>query len=245
MISALADAGAVLERADYLDAARARDRFLLARHARRGRPPAAHLQPRRGPSSTPYLEDHAFLLEALLDLYEATFDARWFVAGAGARRRRSSSASPTPSAAASSPPPPTTSARRAPQGARGRARSRPARSSAALGLLRLAALTGEARYEERRARRRCALLHAIAPQHPTAFGHLLQAIDFHLAPVREVALVGPGRRPRSSASCARSFRPHLVLAGGEPGAVPLLEAARRSRAGRPPTSASASPAARR
>ena len=25
-----------------------------------------------------YLEDHAFLLEALITLYEATFEARWF-----------------------------------------------------------------------------------------------------------------------------------------------------------------------
>src|SRR3712207_8372015 len=32
--------------------------------------------------------------------------------------------------------------------------------------------------------------HAIAPQHPVAFGHLLQALDFHLSPTREVALAG-------------------------------------------------------
>ena len=62
-------------------------------------------------------------------------------------------------------------------------------SAAAFGLLRLAALTGEARYEEH-AVAHLRLLHEIAPRHPTAFGHLLQALDFHLAPVREVALAG-------------------------------------------------------
>ena len=33
-----------------------------------------------------YLEDHAFLLEALLTLYESTFEQRWFERGPGARR---------------------------------------------------------------------------------------------------------------------------------------------------------------
>ena len=35
-----------------------------------------------------YLEDHAFLLEALLALYEATFEPRWFAARPRAGRRR-------------------------------------------------------------------------------------------------------------------------------------------------------------
>jgi hypothetical protein len=30
----------------------------------------------------------------------------------------------------------------------------------------------------------------VAFQHPHAFAHLLQAMDFHFAPVKEVALVG-------------------------------------------------------
>ena len=46
MISALADAGAVLERDDYLDAARAAADFVLARAARRRRPAAAQLEGR-------------------------------------------------------------------------------------------------------------------------------------------------------------------------------------------------------
>src|SRR5204863_4006899 len=62
-------------------------------------------------------------------------------------------------------------------------------SSAAYGLLRLAALTGEDDYE-RRAESVLRLLHELAPRHPHAFGHLLQALDFHLSPTREVALVG-------------------------------------------------------
>jgi uncharacterized protein len=54
-----------------------------------------------------------------------------------------------------------------------------------------------------------------------AFGHALQAIDFYVSPVREVALVGDDLD--QLARVVRSeFRPHLVLAGGEPDGVPLL-----------------------
>jgi len=65
------------------------------------------------------------------------------------------------------------------------------------------------------------LLHEVATRHPVAFGHLLQALDFHLSPVREVALVGPDRGELERTVRAR-FRPHVVLAGGEPADVPLL-----------------------
>jgi uncharacterized protein YyaL (SSP411 family) len=66
------------------------------------------------------------------------------------------------------------------------------------------------------------LLHALAPQHPQAFGHLLQAMDFHFAPVKEVALVGEDTAPLERV-VRGAFRPHLVLAGGARDGVPLLQ----------------------
>jgi uncharacterized protein YyaL (SSP411 family) len=220
MIAALADAGAALERADYVSAATTCARFVDSelRDADGGLLRTFN----RGRAKLPaYLEDHAYLLEALLTLYEATFDARWFVraraladtilerfhdplrggffstagdhSGLIARRKDLEDA-PIPSGA----------------------------SAAALGLLRLARLTGEARYEDA-ALSLTRLLHTVAPQHPMAFGHLLQAIDFQLAPVREVALAGPGLAPLANVVRSR-FLPHVVLAGGDDGgAVPLLE----------------------
>ena len=94
-------------------------------------------------------------------------------------------------------------------------------SSAAYGLLRLAALTGEHGYEDA-ALGVLRLLHAVAPQHPAAFGHVLQALDFHFADVREVAIVGPDAAPLERV-VRGAFRPHVVVAGGPADGVPLLE----------------------
>jgi uncharacterized protein YyaL (SSP411 family) len=218
MISALADAGAALDRDDYRDAAIACAEFVL----RDLRGPDGRLlrtYNRRQAKLGAYLEDHAFLLEALLTLYEATFAPRWFAEAlaladtildrfadaerggffstaddheALVARRKDLEDAPIPSGA----------------------------SSAALGLLRLARLTGEHRYEEA-ALGVVRLLHQVAPQHPAAFGHYLQALDFHLAPVREVAIVGPGAEPLERV-VRGAFRPHVVLAGGPAGDVPLL-----------------------
>ena len=94
-------------------------------------------------------------------------------------------------------------------------------SSAALGLLRLAALTGERAYEDR-AVGVLRLLHELAPRHALAFGHLLQALDFHLAAVKEVAIVGDDRGDLERV-LRRRLRPHVVAAGGDADGVPLLE----------------------
>jgi len=218
MISALAEAGAVLEREDYLAAATACARFVLDDLRDSG---GRLLRTYKDGTATlnAYLEDHAFLLEALVALYEASFDPRWYrearkVADTMIERfaddrhggffetssdherlvarRKDLSDTPLPAG----------------------------NSSAALGLLRLAALSGEAEYE-RRADGVLRLTHELAHEHPQSFGHVLQALQFRLADVREVALAGPDTRELQRVVRSR-HRPHVVLAGGEPDEVPLL-----------------------
>jgi uncharacterized protein YyaL (SSP411 family) len=214
MISALAEAGAALERDDYLRAAVDCAEFLL----RERRDANGRLL--RTPRIAAFLDDHAYLLEALLTLYEATFESRFYheaVALADtiiarfsdperggffttaedqeqfAARRKDLEDTPIPSGS----------------------------SSAAFGLLRLALISGEGKYE-RHALGVLRLTFMLAGRHPHAFGHLLQAIDFYLAPVREVAIVGPSAEPLVRA-VRSAYRPHLVLAGGSTDGVPLLE----------------------
>jgi uncharacterized protein len=66
----------------------------------------------------------------------------------------------------------------------------------------------------------------IVGEHPHGFGHVLQALDFYLASVREVAIVGVGDEAGAQALAQvirGAYRPHVVLAGGGPDGVPLLE----------------------
>jgi uncharacterized protein YyaL (SSP411 family) len=217
MIAVLADAGAALGRADYLAAAVACANFIEGELRDGGGGLLRTFN--RGRAKLPaFLEDHAFLLEAYLVLYESTFDPRWFSRAVSLAevvlerfhdperggffstaadhtgliaRRKDLEDAPIPSGA----------------------------SSACFGLLRLARMTGESRFEDA-ALSLIRLLHTVAPQHPLAFGHLLRAIDFSLAPVREVALVGDDLR-ELAAVVRGGFHPHVVLAGGG-GDVPLL-----------------------
>ncbi len=82
-------------------------------------------------------------------------------------------------------------------------------------------------------------MHEIAPRHPTAFGHLLQAVDFYVSPTREVAIVGPAGPLRDGLEdVVRSRpRPHLVLAGDRPIGEPATDDRRPGEpaTGDPPT----------
>ena len=93
-----------------------------------------------------------------------------------------------------------------------------AQSLAACALLRLAALTGEARYDEH-ARRIVGLFAQPAVQHPTAFGRALEALDMAAHGLDEIAVVGD--RGDLVAAVQTRYLPGAVLAWGEPYDSPL------------------------
>jgi uncharacterized protein YyaL (SSP411 family) len=95
-----------------------------------------------------------------------------------------------------------------------------ANSLAAVALLRLGALVGEPRYEER-AREIIELLAAPLVQQPTAFAHLLAAVDLATSPITEIAVVGD--RADLVRGVHARYVPDAVLAWGEPYASPLFE----------------------
>ena len=138
-----------------------------------------------------YLEDHAFMLEATLVLFETTCEARWFehaVALADETIARFADEQRGGFFSTASDQTPLIARRKdledapIPSGA----------ASAAVGLLRLSQLTGEAHYE-RHAVSVLRLLHEIAPRHPQAFGHVLQAMHWYLSPARPIACAVPAR----------------------------------------------------
>jgi hypothetical protein len=238
MIAALADSGALLGRDDHLAAATAGAEFVWS--AMRDQDGRLLRTWKDGIARLPaYLEDYAYLVDALLTLYESTFDVRWFDASREvADRMIESFADPERGGFFT-----TASDHERLIARRKDVEDHPipsGNSAAALALLRLAALTGEHRYTDE-ANSVFRLLGPVAGRHPQALVHLLRAIDFHLAAVKEVALVAPqsadggaARELAPLAAAVRSeLRPHLVLAGGAEGSTrPELMLERSSVDGR-------------
>jgi uncharacterized protein YyaL (SSP411 family) len=219
MLAALAEAGAALERDDWLHAARENAEMLLT-HLRRGDGRwQRSWQADGGARHHALAADHAALLEAFVALAQATGEARWIdeartvadtmldhfwdVANGGLSttaddgealivRQKDLMDNATPSA----------------------------NSLAATGLLRLAALTGEARYRHQ-AEQVLQLVGGIVAGAPTAFGRLLAAVDMSRAGLTEIAVVGD--RPDLVAAVHARYLPNGVLAWGEPYDSPLWE----------------------
>jgi uncharacterized protein len=217
-VAALAEAGRRLDRADFLAAAVAAAEFLLGPLSRDdGRLFRTH---REGTSKgTGYLEDYAHVANGLYELHVATGDARWLAEarrlallavdlfadqerggffltpadGEGlVARTKDLDDHPTPSG----------------------------NSMLASVLLRLARIYGDDELE-RRAVGVFRLVRDALPRAPTAFGHMLCALDLHFSPPREIAIVGPPESEVARAVLA-GFDPNAVVAFGPADGVPLL-----------------------
>jgi uncharacterized protein YyaL (SSP411 family) len=221
---AFSEAARYLNRPDYYELATRNARFLLdelrendklLRSWRAGR--ARH---------NAYSEDYAGLALALLSLYQTDFDPAWFAASqellvsliehfsdpAGGFFDTRTDHGPLVTR------PKDLEDNATPAG----------NSLAALALLHMHALTGDGRWREQAERSLTQLISAAA-RYPTAFGNWLCAMDFALATVHEVAILGPQGDPETDRLISilwEVYRPHLVAASADfpppPGAPPLL-----------------------
>jgi uncharacterized protein len=218
MLAALAEAGRHLDRRDWIDAARELADFLLGPLSDGER---LHRTWREGVAKgTGYLEDYANVAHGLYELHVATGDARFLLEsrrlallavelfGDGAQGgffltpldgeqlvapSKDLDDNPTPSG----------------------------NSMLAFVLLRLARLWGDDDLE-RRAVGVLRLIRDTIPRAPSAFGWALCALDLHLSPPRELAIVGdPGGEVARAA--LRGYDPNAVVAFGPAPGVPLLE----------------------
>ncbi|GIW73393.1 MAG: thioredoxin domain-containing protein [Planctomycetota bacterium] len=212
MIGALAFGARVLGEPRWAEAARRAAQFCLEQLRRPQDGRWLHRW-REGEAAVPaFLDDHAFLLEGLLDLYEATFEVRWLEQARalaesmielfsdearGGFRLCGRDAEPL-----------LAEVRDAYDGA-----VPSGNSAAAVGLLRLARLLGEPRYEEV-AVRTVQAFSALAARHPEGFPYLLTALWLALAPGRQIVLAGPEGAPELEAMrrlLGRSFLPDAVV----------------------------------
>ena len=95
-----------------------------------------------------------------------------------------------------------------------------ANSIAAVALVRLGALTGEARYTNH-AEQILRLLGRVIPQAPSAFSNAMAAVDMVANGTTEIAVVGD--RPDLVRAVRSRWLPNAVLAWGKPYESPLWE----------------------
>ena len=217
MIGAFAKAAQVLEKPAYsAAAARAADFMLTTMRGADGRLYRTTFAGAK-PKLNGYLEDYAYLIDALVSLYEATFEPRWiaaansladimieqfwdekeggfFYTGKDHETLIARNKDPHDNAIPSG------------------------NSMAVIGLLRLAKLTDRADLFDK-AERTLKLFRSLMAGSPMAAGQMLIALDFQLGPVQEIAVVGEAANPEVIEVLRllrRPFRPHQVVAWKSP-----------------------------
>ena len=225
MLRSFAEAGAALERPDYLDAAIKNASFLLETM----RPDGKLLRTyRAGHARLPgYLEDYSFVADGLLALYEATFDQRWLTEATSLADRMIELFWDDEVGGFYD-----TSAEHDQLVVRPRDvldNAQPCGGSVATDvLLKLAVITGNDDYREKAATP-LRTLKELMGRAPAGTGHWLAALDFYVSSPKEVVIIGPHNDPATEAllqAVNGAFHPNKVLVGAEAEGdygLPLLE----------------------
>jgi hypothetical protein len=227
MLASLAEAARVLGREDYLKAAIRAGEFLVENLLIENNHLLRTYKDGRSKLSA-YLEDYANMVDALLELYQSTFEVRWFeeavtladavMAHFPAEDGGFFDTGDTHEALIVRP-------RNAQDNAIPSGNNMMAKQ-----LLRLAAYTGDDRYIKA-AVDALRLLTEALKQYPQAFGEALNAVDTLVQGIAEIALVGePGSEATQSLLqvIAETWRPNAIIAleaedVGENHPVPLLQ----------------------
>ncbi|OGP89034.1 MAG: thioredoxin [Deltaproteobacteria bacterium RBG_16_48_10] len=214
MISSFTDGFKVTGNEKYLDAAEEAAHFILQEMRKEGDLMRVYNRGRclvKG-----YSEDYAFFIQALLDLYEATFEIDWlkeaddlngrmihqfwdqrkggfFFSGKENESLIARSKSPYDNAIPSS------------------------NSVGVINLLRLGYLTGEDSLKEK-AEQILRLFYPFLKEHPSGFSHMLSGFSFFISP-EEIGIVGPKNDPRTQSMLREvnlAFLPHKILSLKDP-----------------------------
>ena len=229
MLRSFAEAGAALERQDYVDAAVKNASFLLGAMSPDGKLLRSY---REGQAKLPgYLEDYSFVADGLLALYEATFDQRWLTESIGLADRMIELFWDDAVGGFYD-----TSAEHDQLVVRPRDvldNAQPCGGSVATDiLLKLAVITGNEEYRVKAATP-LRTLSELMGRAPAGTGHWLAALDFYVSSPKEVVIIGPSDDPATTAllkTVTGAFRPNKVLVGADDAdaaagySLPLLEA---------------------
>jgi uncharacterized protein YyaL (SSP411 family) len=226
MMAAFAEAARALDRDDYCEVAERNAAFLLhelrtdeGRLLRTWKAGEAKLNG--------YLEDYSYLLDGLIELYQTTFDARWYPAAHElAETMIAHFRTPDGGFYDTSDDHETLITR--PRELQDNA-TPSGNAMAAAVLLKLGGLAVETRYTEL-ARGALAPMQSMMAQYPLGFAQWLQALSYTLSCPREVALIGNKSATDMRALLAvlrEGYKPYQVVALGDPDkrklTVPLLQ----------------------
>jgi uncharacterized protein YyaL (SSP411 family) len=226
MLAAFAETARTLSRLDYQEVAERNAEFLL-RELRQENGRLLHSWKDGDARLNGYLEDYSYLIEGLLELYQTTFDPRWFVAARElAETLLTHFQAPEAGFYDTSDDHETLITR--PRDLQDNA-TPSGNAMAVTTLLKLAGFTNDLRYVDI-AHQALAQMQPVISQYPLGFGQWLQALSYALSKPREIAIVGDPDSADTQALLGvvrDGYQPFQVVALGSPDgqrpAVPLLQ----------------------